>query len=72
MQNQARLKVLKAREEHIRSVLEEAKQKLIAITKDSSKYQGVVQKLIAQGLCLLTEKVGINTLRPVSLHFLSL
>lgn len=56
MQNQARLKVLKAREDHIRTVLEEAKQKLIAITKDPSQYQTVMTKLISQGLCLLTEK----------------
>ena len=56
MQNQARLKVLKAREDHIRTVLEEAKQKLIAITKDESQYKAVMTKLISQGLCLLVEK----------------
>lgn len=56
MQNQARLKVLKAREDHIRTVLEEAKQKLIGITKDPNQYQAVMSKLICQGLCMLTEK----------------
>ncbi|CAM6031517.1 unnamed protein product, partial [Sphagnum compactum] len=34
MQNQARLKVLKAREEHIKNVLEEARHKLLEVTKD--------------------------------------
>lgn len=48
MQNQARLKVLKAREEHIRSVLDEAKAKLIELTKDPNTYKKVVQKLLSQ------------------------
>jgi V-type H+-transporting ATPase subunit E len=55
MQNQARLKVLKAREEHIRNVLEDARKKLIEVTKDAEMYKKVVQKLIAQGLFLLLE-----------------
>ena len=56
MQNQARLKLLKAREEHIRTVLDEAKQKLVAMTKDNARYQQVLEKLIAQGLFQLLEK----------------
>jgi len=48
--------VLKAREEHIRNVLEEARHKLIEVTKDQGMYQKVVQKLIAQGLFILLEK----------------
>jgi len=56
MQNQARLKVLKAREEHIKNVLEEARHKLMEITKDPNTYQTVLQKLIAQGLFQLLEK----------------
>jgi len=56
MQNQARLKVLKAREEHIRNVLEEARHKLLEVTKDSQMYSKVLQKLIAQGLFRLLEK----------------
>lgn len=55
MQNQARLKVLKAREEHIRNVLEEAKKKLIDVTKDREMYKKVVHKLIAQGLFQMLE-----------------
>ncbi len=50
MQNQARLKVLKAREEHIKNVLEEARHKLLEVTKDPNLYQKVLQKLIAQVL----------------------
>ena len=52
MLNAARLKVLKAREEHIKSVTEEARQKLIEITKDPEMYSKVVQKLIAQ-VCVM-------------------
>ena len=48
MQNQARLKVLKAREEHIKNVLEEARHKLMEVTKDHKLYEKVMQKLIAQ------------------------
>lgn len=48
MQNQARLKVLKAREEHIKNVLEEGRHKLLELTKDPMMYQKVLQKLIAQ------------------------
>lgn len=56
MQNQARLKVLKAREEHIRNVLDEAQKKLIATTNNEGEYQKVLEKLIAQGLFQLLEK----------------
>ena len=48
MQNQARIRVLKAREEHIKNVVEEARHKLMEITKDSGLYKNVLQKLIAQ------------------------
>ena len=56
MQNQARLKVLKAREEHIRNVLEEARRKLVEVTRNEGEYQKVLEKLIAQGLFQLLEK----------------
>ncbi|XP_054160424.1 V-type proton ATPase subunit E-like [Oppia nitens] len=56
MQNMARLKVLKAREEHIRNVNEEARHKLMEVTKDPNLYQKVLQKLIAQSLFQLLEK----------------
>jgi V-type H+-transporting ATPase subunit E len=50
MLNAARLKVLKAREDHVGVVLEEAKKLLGEITKDEVKYQNLLQSLIAQGL----------------------
>jgi len=56
MQNQSRIKVLKAREEHIRNVLDESRTKLIEITKDQGMYQKVLEKLVAQGLFQLMEK----------------
>jgi len=67
MQNQARLRVLKAREEHIKNVLEEARHKLLEVTKDQNMYQKVLQKLIAQGLFQLLEKEVIVRCRQQDL-----
>jgi V-type H+-transporting ATPase subunit E len=50
MLNAARLRVLKAREDHVSTVLEEAKKRLVEETKDTAKYTGLLQQLIAQGL----------------------
>merc|ERR1711878_173539 len=36
--NQARLRVLKARDEHVSNVLDDGKQQLASITKDKQKY----------------------------------
>jgi len=55
MLNQARLKTLKARDDHVSSVLEEAKMRLASITKDKQKYSGILQSLLTQGLCQLLE-----------------
>ncbi|KAI1301934.1 V-type proton ATPase subunit E [Halotydeus destructor] len=55
MLNQARLKVLKAREEHITTILEEAQKKLDEVTKDRAVYEKVIQKLVSQGLFQLLE-----------------
>ncbi|XP_074596127.1 V-type proton ATPase subunit E-like [Brevipalpus obovatus] len=61
MLQSARLRLLKAREDHIRSVTEEARQKLIEVTKNQQTYAGVLRKLIAQSLFLLLEdKVVIH------------
>jgi len=68
MQNQARLKVLKAREEHIRNVTEEARHKLLEVTKDHNLYSKVLQKLIAQGLFQLLEKEVIVRCRQQDLR----
>ncbi len=48
MLNQARLKVLKARDDHVGSVLEDAKGQLISISKDSARYPKIIEGLIAQ------------------------
>merc|ERR1712080_349798 len=55
MLNQARLKVLKHRDDHVASVMEEAKVMLAGITRDKAKYSGILQQLLTQGLCQLLE-----------------
>lgn len=50
MLNQARLKVLKVREDHVRSVLDEARKRLGQVTNDQTKYSEVLEMLILQGL----------------------
>ena len=56
MLNQARLKVLKVREDHVRSVLDEARRRLGEVTKNQSEYRQVLQKLIVQALYQTMEK----------------
>jgi V-type H+-transporting ATPase subunit E len=46
MMNQARLKVLKAREDHIKNVLDEARAKLSTLSNDPGRYQTVLKGLI--------------------------
>lgn len=55
MLNQARLQVLKAREDHIKNVLDEARRKLGAVTQNQQQYQDVLKNLIAQALFQLIE-----------------
>ncbi|CAG9822366.1 unnamed protein product [Phaedon cochleariae] len=50
MLNQARLKVLKVREDHVRAVLEDARKSLGEVTKDQGKYSQILESLILQGL----------------------
>lgn len=56
MLNQARLRVLKAREDHIKTVQEEAQAKLGILTRDPARYQDILRKLITQALFQLLEK----------------
>lgn len=51
MLNQARLKVLKVREDHVRNVLDEARKKLAEVMQDNGRYQQLLKLLILQGLC---------------------
>lgn len=50
MLNQARLKVLKVREDHVRSVLDDARRRLGEVTRDQGKYSEILERLILQGL----------------------
>lgn len=61
MLNQSRLAVLKAREDHIKSLLREARERLAKIAKDPNQYKVMLEGLIAQGLFqLLEENVTIR------------
>jgi V-type H+-transporting ATPase subunit E len=55
MLNQARLKVLKARDDHVQTLMEEGKKQLVQIAHDKSKYPKILEGLISQGLCQLLE-----------------
>lgn len=55
MLNQARLKVLKAREDHIKDVLDEARKLLHSRTRDAARYQEVLKNLIMQAVFQLLE-----------------
>ncbi|KAG9469961.1 V-type proton ATPase subunit E 1 [Eleutherodactylus coqui] len=61
LMNQARLKVLKARDDLISDLLTEAKQRLARVVKDAPRYQALLDGLILQGLYqLLESKVVIR------------
>nr|BCL51429.1 vATPase subunit E [Plautia stali] len=55
MLNQARLKALKIREDHVRDVLDEARKRLLQSVKDETRYKDILQKLMLQGLYQLIE-----------------
>uniref|UniRef100_A0A069DQB6 Putative vacuolar atp synthase subunit e n=1 Tax=Panstrongylus megistus TaxID=65343 RepID=A0A069DQB6_9HEMI len=55
MLNQARLKVLKKREDHVRSVLDEARRRLVKSVSNVSLYREIMEKLILQALYQLLE-----------------
>lgn len=57
MLNQARLKALKVREDHVRTVLEEARRRLGEVTKNSAKYTHIQELLALQGLLQVTLRV---------------
>lgn len=56
MLNQARLRILKARGEHIKSLLDEARSSLMEVAKDKDKYKDLLSKLIEQALYRIMEK----------------
>ncbi|KAG6457535.1 V-type proton ATPase subunit E [Manduca sexta] len=55
MLNQARLKVLKVREDHVRNVLDEARKRLAEVPKDIKLYSDLLVTLIVQALFQLVE-----------------
>nr|CAG4652230.1 EOG090X0F8Y [Triops cancriformis] len=55
MLNAARLQVLKAQEEHVKRVLDEAKSRLVQVTSNPQKYGEILQALVIQALFRLME-----------------
>ncbi|XP_061195186.1 V-type proton ATPase subunit E-like [Saccostrea echinata] len=53
--NQARLRILKMREDLLKDLMEDARQRLSQITTDRNKYKKLLEGLIAQGLFQLIE-----------------
>ncbi|CAF0745832.1 unnamed protein product [Didymodactylos carnosus] len=53
--NQSRLSVLKARDDYIQTLKEEARKQLALLAQDKQKYSTILANLIAQGLFILME-----------------
>jgi V-type H+-transporting ATPase subunit E len=75
--NTSRLKVLKAREDHIKGLLDEAQRRLTDLSKDTNQYKKILEGLIAQGLfqlledsvtvrCRLTDEKLVSELLPAA------
>lgn len=69
LRNQARLKVLRARNDLISELLNDAKLRLSRIVTDPEFYQGLLDKLVLQALLRLLEPVVTVCCRPQD-HFL--
>ncbi|XP_012612298.1 V-type proton ATPase subunit E 2 [Microcebus murinus] len=67
MRNQARLQVLRARDDLISELLQDAKLKLSNIVEDPDIYQELLDKLVLQALFRLLEPVMIVRCRPQDL-----
>lgn len=73
MLNQARLKTLKVREDHVSDVLDEARKRLVKVTNNPDLYREVLRKLILQAilqvrqLAIVMHYVGIQIIK-LSLH----
>ncbi|XP_043324412.1 V-type proton ATPase subunit E 2 isoform X1 [Cervus canadensis] len=64
LRNQARLKVLRARNDLISELLNDAKLRLSRMVTDRKFYQGLLDKLVLQGLLRLLEPVMIVRCKP--------
>lgn len=67
MKNDGRLKVLKARDQHLKQVLSETTQSLREIVGDRGRYEQLVESLITQGLFQLLETSVIVRCRQADL-----
>lgn len=56
MLNFARLQVLKCKENHIKTVLDEARAQLVSVVQKPDSYRALVEKLLLQGLLQLCEE----------------
>lgn len=65
MLNQARLKALKVREDHVRNVLDEARRRLGEVTRNPTRYTQILKALILQGLLQLLETSVVVRVREV-------
>ena len=54
--NASRLSILKARDDYIQVLKEEARQQLIILTQDRAKYIPILGNLISQGLMVIMER----------------
>jgi len=66
--NFARLQVLKCKETHIKTVLDETRQQLNTITQKADQYKVLVEKLMLQGLLQLVEDNVIVRCRQADLQ----
>jgi len=55
LQNNGRLRVLKAREDHIKALRDEARKKLVILSQDVTGYKKLLEGLIVQGLYQMIE-----------------
>ncbi|KAL6438522.1 hypothetical protein ACFW04_004537 [Cataglyphis niger] len=67
MLNQARLKALKVREDHVRNVLDEARKRLGEVTHNTAQYREILRLLIIQGLFQLTESNVTLRIRQIDI-----
>ncbi|XP_004699816.1 V-type proton ATPase subunit E 2 isoform X1 [Echinops telfairi] len=70
VRNQARLTVLRARDDLITDLLKEAKQRLSRIVMDVQVYQGLLEKLLLQSLFRLLEPRVLVRCRPQDVFLL--
>jgi len=55
LQNNGRLRVLKAREDHIKALRDDARKKLVVLSQDVAGYKKLLEGLIVQGLYQMIE-----------------